>query len=479
MLAIITALCTVLSVGIFFYNASSWFTFDNVTGPALEDFSKKNKSFYNSFWGFYPKLKRRHKKNMAKFMLYYLSARGFINFDIDGDKTIRIVNNAALVSKQNTVESYLLNRLFGTPEYIEYISDDAILGKEAVQLRKVKSQYKVAIGSCDYTSVVKKPVATTDGKRAIDYVSMLKESARYKKCMWMLVLFSYFPSAYYEGMIENNIIAIVPSFYLFVFVFAFLLSFSLNIFSDVTNAKAKDEPPKDKGTDSVDMADDSSAISTNESSANVDSVNISTTETTYTEKTGSYLIVGDENIPLPTNLKTFFQFFSLRTLALILKSKNHFVLAFLINAARFFISLGLIFFSSLFLVAFLSVTGNELTQPLSYLGCAMIAFSWLVKCIRRKNKRTYFAMRKKNNKSYMKFLKNAFKPAQLTTAAGPNDLTTLIPYSVLFNREKELQTVLPNTHESVPVWINAPAEMTFREIDKLIDDELNYERPIN
>ncbi len=89
-------------------------------------------------------------------------------------------------------------------------------------------------------------------------------------------------------------------------------------------------------------------------------------------------------------------------------------------------------------------------------------------------------MRKKNNKSYIKFLKEAFKPAQLSANTSSfKNLTTLIPYSVLMGKEKELQALLPETHESIPEWINAPYEMSFNEIDKLIDAELNYERPIN
>ncbi len=89
-------------------------------------------------------------------------------------------------------------------------------------------------------------------------------------------------------------------------------------------------------------------------------------------------------------------------------------------------------------------------------------------------------MRRKNNKSYLKFLRKIFKPAQLSTNASSfKDLTTLIPYSVLLGKEKSLQAMLPETHESVPDWINAPYEMSFKEIDNLIEAELNYERPIN
>lgn len=484
MLSLVSTICLIISVGIFLYNASSWFTFANVLAPALEDFNRKNKSFYNSFWGFYPKIKRRSKKNMAKFMLYYLSAREYISIDIDNEKTIRIINNNNALSKANAVERYLLTRLFGTSDYVEYISEDAIIGKEAVQLRKVVPIYKAGIAACDFSSVVKKPVATTDGNRAIDYPSIRREYSRYKKSIWMILLLSYFPTALYEGIIENSVITIVPSFYLFTFGFFLLVSIAMNNITDILHAKADIEPPKDKYADLPEPDDDSNTrdISNNKASVSNTTVsdNITTSEKIYIEKTGAYLIAGDESIPLPTNLKTFFKFFTLRTLSLYLKAKNHGVLAFFINVARFFLWGGILFFSAVFLIAFLSVTGTDVTQPVAYLGCVMIFISWIVKCVRRSNKRTYFAMRRKNNKSYLKFLRKIFKPAQLSTNASSfKDLTTLIPYSVLLGKEKELQAVLPDTHESVPAWINAPAEMSFSEIDKLVDEELNYERPIN
>lgn len=477
MLSLVTNICFLISIGIFLYNASSWFTFANVMAPALEDFSKKNKNFYNSFWGFYPKIKRRSKKNMEKFMLYYLSAREYISIDIDNEKTIRIVNNSTALSKANAVERYLLNRLFGTPNYVEYISEDAIIGKEAVQLKKVVPIYKSGISACDFTSVVKKPVATTDGRRAIDYASIRKEYSRYKKSMWMILLFSFFPSALYEGMIENSVIAIVPSYYLFSLGFFFFVSIAIDNLCDVLHAKADVEPPKDKYTDIPETDDDDS---TTETGTPTDANHKKTTENVYIEKTGSFLIVGDESIPFPSNVRSFFKFFSLRTIRYLLKAKNHDILAFFIDVIRFLLWAAVFFFSGVLLIAFLSVTGSEVTQPVAYIGYVMIFISWIVKCVRRSNKRIYFAMRKKNNKSYIKFLKEAFKPAQLSANTSSfKNLTTLIPYSVLMGKEKELQALLPETHESIPEWINAPYEMSFNEIDKLIDAELNYERPIN
>ena len=285
-------------------------------------------------------------------------------------------------------------------------------------------------------------------------------------------------------MIENSIIAIVPSFYLFTLGFFLLASIAMNNITDVLHAKADIEPPKDKYADSPEPNDDSNTrdVSNNKAGFSNTTVsdNIKTSEKIYVEKTGAYLIAGDESIPLPTNLKTFFKFSTLRTLSLYLKAKNHSVLAFFIDVARFFLWGGILFFSALSLIAFLSVTGTDVTQPVSYLGCVMIFISWIVKCVRRSNKRTYFPMRRKNNKSYLKFLRKVFKPAQLSTnASNYKNLTTLIPYSVLLGKEKSLQAMLPETHESVPDWINAPYEMSFKEIDNLIEAELNYERPIN
>lgn len=458
MLGIISFLCAGATIAVFGYYVSRWTTFDNIMQPALYDFEKRNKTFYNSFWIFYPKIKRKCRKNLSKFMLYFLAQRGYIDIDVDSNSVVRIVKNQVSYERVSTAERYLLGILFGNTDLIEYTDENAIIGKEAVDLSKISDYYNRMVVTCPFDESVKAPVATSDGEKAIDYVTIRKEAKIYKYCIIAMIFFAYLPSAVYEGL-NSSLFPIIISYYGIITVIMLFLSCALNNLAELMGVKANVTPPQKNDASPSDTEDA------------VDK------EVVYEEVVGDYIRFGNASIPAPKNLPSLLRFISLKTLHTVLKENNHELLSFMVGAVRFFLWLGIGFFSILLLGAFLSVTGSYEQQLVSILGSLLVVIAWLVKCIRRSNKEKFFAMRKKSNKSYMKFFKKAFTPKMLSMYSDkPKNLSYLIPYSALFGKSKELNAVLPASPDSIPKWVTQTGDMSFEQIDHLVDNSL-YNQP--
>jgi len=462
MLGIISILCAGATVAVFGYYVSRWTTFDNIMQPALYDFEKRNKTFYNSFWIFYPKIKRKCRKNLSKFMLYFLAQRGYIDIDIDSNNVVRIVKNPVSYERVSTAERYLLGILFGNTALIEYADENAIIGKEAVDLSKISDYYNKMVEVCPFDESVKAPVATSDGEKAIDYVTIRKEARIYKYCIIAMIFFAYLPSAVYEGL-ESSLLPIMLSYYGIITFSMLFLSASLSNLAEITGVKANVTPPQ-KNVASLVKNEDS--LVENEDSEYQ--------EVIYEEVVSDYIRFGNASIPAPKNLPSLLRFVSLKTLHTVLKENNHELLSFMVGVVRFFLWLLICFYSILLLAAFLSVTGSYEQQLVSILGSVLVVIAWLVKCIRRTNKEKYFAMRKKSNKSYKKFFKKAFTPKMLGMYSDkPKTLSYLIPYSALFGKSKELNAALPASPDSMPKWVTQTGDMSFEEIDNLVDRNLH------
>ncbi len=418
MLEIITIICTAATVIVFGLYAVRLTTFDNIMQPAINDFEKRNKTFYNSFWTFYPKIKRRHKKNLDKFMLYFLAQRGYINIDVDSNNIVRVVKNTISFDKASIAERYLLEALFGNADLIEYADENAIISNESVELSRISDYYKQMVKTCPFKESVKAPVASSDGERAIDYASIKKESQIYKYCIILMLFFALLPSAIYEGS-TSAMLPIIFAYYCVISILVLLLSLSLSNLSELLGLKANVEPPK-------------------------------------------------KDAPSPSKTIT------LKSLQTTCKSNNHVILAYIIAVLRFLLWSATGIFASIFIPGFISVTGTYEQRLLGFLGLVLVIIAWIIKCTRRAEKEKYFAMRKKIRKSYMKFFKKAFTPKMLGMySANPKKLSYLIPYSVLMGKSDVLKDALPVSPDSMPDWLTQTQDLTFDEIDNLVDNSLH------
>lgn len=469
-----------ISTMIFCYSIPSIWGFKDILAPSLIDFEKKNARFYSAFWSIYPKLRKKAKNTMPKFMLYYMAQRGYITIDIDSENVVRILRTPA-ESRANAAEKFLLNSLFGNPELIEYVSENAVMGQESVSLSKVGVSYLEGIKNCPFDASVRKMRKPT-GKSIIDYPSYIAANRRFMTSSVLIALVSFFPAALYESM-ESSPIAIIGAFY---FVTAlFMLAFGLGwhnlgeilgskhiktLYEAKNSIKLQNVPIANASTNSL----EDEITSGNTDEENNDSENSPATDTVILETVYvNNIKAGKAEIPVPTDLASTIRFFSLKTLHDVLENNGHSFLSSLVNFIRGCFWGNAVFFGGIFIIAFGAVTGNTICQHSYAYGIILIVIMYILKSIRNINSEKNYSISQRDTISYIKFLKKAFTPKRLAqNMVKPKQLTYLIPYAALLNETKTLNEYLPQNKECVPNWITQSNEMSFAEIDNVIDNTL-------
>lgn len=404
---------------IFTYVISKWGTFRDVKHQAELDFKNKRDKFYSAFWNFYPLLhKRKIKSSLPKFFIYYLAQRGFITIDVDEARNVRLIKNPVDI-KMNSPESFLMNLLFGNETYYEYTSQDSIIGTEAVSLSKVASFYTRNIDCVPIKEGYKDPTATTESSRAIDYKTMEADRKRCKAGSILVFLIVLIPSAIIESY-GDDIAAILWAYYILMGSCVLLFAGSI----------------KNLGI--------------------------------------SFNIVEDENLINPPKPLKKWKYFSLRFWKQYCDSKNHYIIADFIRVIHILFWIGMFFSTSIFAIALNMVTGSPQSRHLVTWGALLMSLMWIGNGIRKRKKDVYYSTKRKANKGYVRFLKQAFRPGMISQRAkNPEDLSFLLPYASLYSKTSAVSQQLP-PEVATPAWITQPADehLSFEEVDTLISREL-------
>lgn len=159
---IITAILSILTTSAgAAYMVRLWTAANKNGAEVIDKYSTLNKRFFSTFLGLYRYLTVKQKRKFPKFILYYLASKGLLSFKIEADGTVLLMRTSD-VDPESVTEQFLMDAIFqDTEEY--FLSEDAIMGLEAVRLNDIRSRFANGMLSCPLGYDIKENTPATLG----------------------------------------------------------------------------------------------------------------------------------------------------------------------------------------------------------------------------------------------------------------------------------------------------------------------------
>lgn len=141
--ALVSIAVTTASLGYMCYKLNS---VSKNGADVINHYDNNTENFFQTFLSLYPHLPQAQKKNFPKFILYYLAQKGYLTLKIEDNGNIKVLHTGD-AGETNPAEQHLLNSIFQNSE-VYFLSEDAIVGIESVNLNEINQQYTQGIQTC-------------------------------------------------------------------------------------------------------------------------------------------------------------------------------------------------------------------------------------------------------------------------------------------------------------------------------------------
>ncbi len=142
-LALISIAVTTAGIG---YVTGKWHFARKNGAYVIERYKDDKELFFPAFLKLYSFMPQKFQKKFPKFILYYLAQKGLISIRIEANGNVKIMRTGE-ADIENETEKHLMDSIFqNTQEY--FLSDDAIVGLESVNLNEIRNQYAHGMLSC-------------------------------------------------------------------------------------------------------------------------------------------------------------------------------------------------------------------------------------------------------------------------------------------------------------------------------------------
>lgn len=144
---IISALVSIaVTTASFGYMCCKWNSVSKNGADVINHYDNNTENFFQTFLSLYPHLPQAQKKNFPKFILYYLAQKGYLTLKIEDNGNIKVLHTGE-AGEANPAEQHLLNSIFQNSEEY-FLSEDAIVGIESVNLNEINQQYTQGMQTC-------------------------------------------------------------------------------------------------------------------------------------------------------------------------------------------------------------------------------------------------------------------------------------------------------------------------------------------
>lgn len=142
-LALISIAATTAGIA---YVGGKWHFARKNGAAVINSYTNNKDDFFPAFMRLYSFMPNKLQKKFPKFILYYLAQKGLISIRIEANGNVKVMRTGD-VNISNETERHLMDSIFqDTQEY--FLSDDAIVGLEAVNLNEIRQTYAKGMLSC-------------------------------------------------------------------------------------------------------------------------------------------------------------------------------------------------------------------------------------------------------------------------------------------------------------------------------------------
>lgn len=128
------------------YMFVKWHSKRNNGAAVIGRYHADNETFFPTFLGLYSYLPQTMQKKFPKFILYYLAQKGYLSLRIESNGNVKVMRTGD-AGELNASEQHLLNSIFQNSEEY-FLSEDAIVGLESVNLNEIHQQYAQGMLTC-------------------------------------------------------------------------------------------------------------------------------------------------------------------------------------------------------------------------------------------------------------------------------------------------------------------------------------------